>query len=252
MRTRTTPASRGHAVKLALTAPAAATPRCLLCCAKVSLVLPEPRREREIPPLRRGDTIPFPLCEGGYRGVPMARQHGTRQPAPGRRDGHDHRRGAWGDKASGTGHRDGHDHSSSLEPHSGGRSEPGGVSPRSPRWHDQIPCLVPHTGNGAPVVRGLVSTRRGSEELGMIARFWPGACATNLRFACPFGSWLQGPEVNLQWGHGNEAVEDVFREEWASQCLRLFHRSAQRSSGGLGPKQQYDQRRTVSMTLTMS
>jgi len=86
----------------------------------------------------------------------------------------------------------------------------------------------------------------------MIARFWPGACATNLRFACPFGSWLQGPEVNLQWGHGNEAVEDVFREEWASQCLRLFHRSAQRSSGGLGPKQQYDQRRTVSMTLTMS
>jgi hypothetical protein len=114
LRTRTTPASRGHAVKLALTAPAAATPRCLLWCAKVSLVLPQPRREREIP-LRRGDTIPFPLCEGGIPGGgPMARQHGTRQPAPGRRDGHDHRRGAWAwsDKASGTGHRDGHDHSS--------------------------------------------------------------------------------------------------------------------------------------------
>jgi len=41
-----------------------------------------------------------PLAKGGYRGVPMARQHGTRQPAPGRRDGHDHRRGAWSDKAS--------------------------------------------------------------------------------------------------------------------------------------------------------
>ena len=39
-----------HAAKLALTAPAAATPRCLLCCAKVSVVLPQPRREREIPP----------------------------------------------------------------------------------------------------------------------------------------------------------------------------------------------------------
>src|SRR5271157_1763395 len=29
---------------------------------------------------------PSPLANGGYRGVPMARQHGTRQPAPGRRD----------------------------------------------------------------------------------------------------------------------------------------------------------------------
>ena len=43
-------------------------------------------------------------------------------------------------------------------------------STRSPRWDNQTPCLVPHTGNRASVVRGLVSTRRGSEELGMIAR----------------------------------------------------------------------------------
>ena len=32
----------------------------------------------------------------------------------------------------------------------------------------------------------------------MIAPFWPGSCATNLRFAAPFGSWLQGLGVNLQ------------------------------------------------------
>ncbi len=38
---------------------------------------------------------PSPLAKGGYRGVPTARQHGTRQPAPGHRDGYDHRRGAW-------------------------------------------------------------------------------------------------------------------------------------------------------------
>src|SRR5271157_1938408 len=110
------------------------------------------------------------------------------------------------------GRRDGHDHSSSLEPRGGGRSEPGGVSPRSPRWDNQIPCLLPHMGNGASGVRGLVSTRRGSETLGLIARFWPGACATNLRIAAPFGSWLQGPGVNLQRGHGDEAVEDVLRD----------------------------------------
>jgi len=42
-----------HAEKLALTAPAAATPRSLLCCAKVSLFLPQPRRERNND-LRRG------------------------------------------------------------------------------------------------------------------------------------------------------------------------------------------------------
>src|SRR5271157_3597651 len=35
------------------------------------------------------------------------------------------------------------------------------ASPRSPQWHNHIRCLVPHTGNGASVVRGLVSTRRG-------------------------------------------------------------------------------------------
>src|SRR5208337_3700258 len=65
---------------------------------------------------------PAPLTKEGYRGVPMARQHDTRQPAPGHRDGHDQWRGAWSDKASGTGNRDGLDHSPSLEPHSGGGS----------------------------------------------------------------------------------------------------------------------------------
>ena len=49
------------------------------------LVLLAKRRRNPRPPLRtKGDT-------GGFR---MARQHGTRQPAPGRRDGDDHRRGA--------------------------------------------------------------------------------------------------------------------------------------------------------------
>ena len=75
------------------------------------------------------------------------------------------------------------------------------------------PCLVFHTGNEASVVRGLASTRRGSEELGMIAPFWPGACTTRLQHAALFGSWLQGPGVNLKWGRGDEAVEDVFRGE---------------------------------------
>jgi len=92
-------------------------------------------------------------------------------------------------------------------------NQPGGASRRSQRWDNQIPCLVPHTGNRVSVVRGLVSTRRGSEELGMIAPFWPGACATKLQHAAPFGSWLQGPGVNLQRGHGDEAVKDVLRDE---------------------------------------
>ena len=91
-----------------------------------------------------------PLAKGGYRGVPMARQHDTRRPAPGRRDGHDHWRGAWSDKASGTGHRDCLDHSPSLEPRSGGGSKPGGASPRSPRWEKPIPCLVPHGQGSVP------------------------------------------------------------------------------------------------------
>jgi len=58
-----------------------------------------------------------------------------------------------------------------------------------------------------------VPTRRGSEELGMIVPFWPGACAARLHHAGPLGSWLQGSEVNLQRGHGDEAVEDVLRDE---------------------------------------
>ena len=33
-----------------------------------------------------------------------------------------------------------------FKPRSGGSSYPGGVSPRPPRWHDQIPCLVPPHG----------------------------------------------------------------------------------------------------------
>src|SRR5271157_4241872 len=85
-----------------------------------------------------------------------------------------------------------------FKPRSSGRSEPGGASPRSPRWDNPIPCLVAHTGKGTSVVRGLVSTRRGSEESGTNALFWPGACATRIQHAAPFGSWLQGPGVNLQ------------------------------------------------------
>ena len=41
--------------------------------------------------------------------------------------------------------------------------------------------------------------------------------------ACrPIGPWLQGPGANLQWGHGVEAVKDVRRDEWISQCLPFF------------------------------
>jgi len=71
-------------------------------------------------------------------------------------------------------------------------NQPGGASPGSPRSDSAMPCLVPHTGNGAVVVRGLVSTRRRSEASGTNAPFRPGACATNLRFARPFGSWPNG------------------------------------------------------------
>ncbi len=66
-------------------------------------------------------------------------------------------------------------------------NQPRCASPRSPRSDNPIPHLVPRTGNGASLVRGLVSTRLGSEESGTNAPFGPGACATNLRFACPFG-----------------------------------------------------------------
>ena len=37
------------------------------------------------------------------------------------------------------------------------------------------------------------SASRGSGELGTNAPFWPGACASKLQHAAPFGSWLQGP-----------------------------------------------------------
>src|SRR5271157_1808521 len=56
----------------------------------------------------------------------------------------------------------------------------GGASPRSPRWDNPIPCHVPHTVNGASVVRGLVATPGAPEESGTNAPFWPGACAANL------------------------------------------------------------------------
>ncbi len=139
-----------------------------------------------------------PLAKGGYRGVPMARQHGTRQPAPGLRDGDDHRRGAWSDKASGTGRRrwlrsqflsqaaqERQIVARRRQPQvaSMGQSDP---LPRTP------------AGKGASVGRGLVSTRRGSEESGTNAPFWPGVCATRLQHAAPFESWLQGPGVNLK------------------------------------------------------
>src|SRR5271157_5388662 len=54
------------------------------------------------------------------------------------------------------------------------------ASSKSPRRDNQIPRLVPQTDNGSSVVRGLVSTRRGSEGSGTNALFWPGACATRL------------------------------------------------------------------------
>jgi hypothetical protein len=71
-------------------------------------------------------------------------------------------------------------------------------SPRSPRWDNPIPSLVSHAGKGAAVVRGLVPTRRGSEESGTNPPFWPEGCATRLQHAAPFGSWLHGPGVDLQ------------------------------------------------------
>ena len=66
------------------------------------------------------------------------------------------------------------------------------ASPRSPRWDNRRPCLASHTGNEAADVRGLMSTRRGSEGLVMIASFWPGACVTRPQQAAPFGSWPNG------------------------------------------------------------
>jgi hypothetical protein len=86
------------------------------------------------------------------------------------------------------------------------------ASPGSPRWDNQIPCLVPHTGDEAPVVRGLVSIRRGSEELGMIAPFWPGACATNQRFA-PIRVLAERREIKL---HAPFSTPHAYRGNRAS------------------------------------
>ncbi len=101
-----------------------------------------------------------------------------------------------------------------------GRASPDTVPEPAWRLQPQVtamgqsnPLPRSRTGNGASVVRGLVSIRPGSEELGMIARFWPEACATRLQHAAPFGAWLQGPGVNLQCGRGDETVEDVLRNE---------------------------------------
>jgi len=80
----------------------------------------------------------------------MARQHGTRQPAPGHRDGTTRSPASYPTRAK-------------------------------DRQSSEVWCR-----------------RRGSEESGTNAPFWPGACATRLQHAAPFGSWLQGPGVNLQ------------------------------------------------------
>src|SRR5271157_6455292 len=79
----------------------------------------------------------------------MARQHGTRQPAPGHRDGTTRSPASYPTRAK-------------------------------DRQSSEVWCR-----------------RRGSEESGTNAPFWPGACATRLQHATPFGSWLQGPGVNL-------------------------------------------------------
>ena len=76
---------------------------------------------------------------------------------------------------------------------------------------DPLPRTPHGQGNGSRQRFGV--NPRGSEELGMIAPFWPGACATRLQHAALFVSWLQGPGANLQWRYGNEAVEDVLHEE---------------------------------------
>ena len=47
-------------------------------------------------------------------------------------------------------------------------------------------------GNFQVTTGELIAPRLGSEESGTNAPFGPGACATNLRFACPFGSWPNG------------------------------------------------------------
>ena len=90
---------------------------------------------------------------------------------------------------------------------------------RIPNWRSSS-LIVPRPMARHRLCRGAVCARcwaktgcRGSEELGMIAPFWPVACAIKLQQAAPFGSWLQGPGVNLQRGHGDEAVEGVLRDE---------------------------------------
>ena len=67
-----------------------------------------------------------------------------------------------------------------------------------PAWAcEELVLTVPRTGKGTAVVKGLVASRRRSEGSGTNAPFRPGACATRLQHAAPFGWWLQGPEVNL-------------------------------------------------------
>jgi hypothetical protein len=56
------------------------------------------------------------------------------------------------------------------------------------------PCLVLHTGKGTAVVRGLVSSRRGSEASGTNPPFRPGACATTYDLPADSGLGCKGPE----------------------------------------------------------
>src|SRR5271157_839305 len=150
---------------------------------------------------------PCPLTKEGYRGFPMARQHDRRQPAPGRRDGHDHRRGAVRPLARLTAM------ASITAP----------LSSRTVAADRSLEAPAPGHRDGAirsPVSYPTRATERPSSEvwcqragLGRVGgecsflawglrhqapTFWPGACATRLQHAAPFGSWLQGPGVNRQ------------------------------------------------------
>jgi hypothetical protein len=69
----------------------------------------------------------------------------------------------------------------------------------------QDPVLVRSSSGERPWPPGFLGCRKAAGPIR--------SCATNLRFACPFGSWLQGRGVNPHWGRGDETVEDVLRDE---------------------------------------
>jgi len=128
---------------------------------------------------RSGGEIHVPpyVRRGNTRGFRMARQHGTRQPAPGRRDGDDHRRGAIRRLARVTAMAATQLLSRAAQ---GRQIVARRRQPQVAALGHPIPCLVPHTGNGASVFRGLVSTRRGWEESGTNAPSIPSALARGL------------------------------------------------------------------------